>query len=156
MDEGDSICPDTACDLSCGCEWLRMRQTESLHVAIHAAKGCEIGWRKMGDPWIWRQRWVFPFTETTMPKSKISTEKTERLIELVREHPHLYNPRLPEHRDAQFIYNTWGSIARILAVEKFCGKYFTSYRPYSPCAAYMRFSGHTCTTVPSSHMKDFF
>ena len=38
-DEGDSICPDTACDLSCGCEWLRMRQTESLQVAIHAAKG---------------------------------------------------------------------------------------------------------------------
>ena len=43
MDEGDSICPDTACDLSCGCEWLHMRQTESLQVAIHAAKGCEIG-----------------------------------------------------------------------------------------------------------------
>ena len=34
-----AVCPDTACDLSCGCEWLRMRQTESLHVAIHAAKG---------------------------------------------------------------------------------------------------------------------
>ena len=31
-------CPDTACDLSCGCEWLRMRQTESPQVAIHAAK----------------------------------------------------------------------------------------------------------------------
>ena len=38
-DEGDSICPDTACDLSCGCEWLHMRQTESLQVAIHGAKG---------------------------------------------------------------------------------------------------------------------
>ena len=38
-DEGDSICPDTACDLSCCCEWLCMRQTESRHVAIHAAKG---------------------------------------------------------------------------------------------------------------------
>ena len=34
------LCPDTACDLSCGCEWLRMRQTESLQVAIHAAKVC--------------------------------------------------------------------------------------------------------------------
>ena len=33
-----------------GCEWLRMRQTESLHVAIHAAKGYEIGWRKLGNP----------------------------------------------------------------------------------------------------------
>ena len=30
---------DTACDLSYGCDWLRMRQTESLQVAIHAAKG---------------------------------------------------------------------------------------------------------------------
>ena len=49
-DEGDSICPDTACDLSCGCEWLRMRQTESLQVAIHAAKRYEIGWRKLGNP----------------------------------------------------------------------------------------------------------
>ena len=27
--------------LACGCEWLRMRQTESLHVAIHAAKGTQ-------------------------------------------------------------------------------------------------------------------
>ena len=36
--EGDSICQDTALDLSCGCEWLRMRQTESLQVAIHTAK----------------------------------------------------------------------------------------------------------------------
>ena len=88
-----------------------------------------------------------------MPKSKILTGKTEQLIELVRE---LYNPRLPEHRDVQLIHNTWGSIAEVLAVEKFCGKYVTSYTSYSPCAAYMRFCGHTCTTVPSSHMKDFF
>ena len=34
--------PDTACDLSCGCEWLRMRQTESLHVAIQAQKGTQL------------------------------------------------------------------------------------------------------------------
>ena len=32
------ICPDTTCGWSCGCEWLRMRRTESLHVAIHAEK----------------------------------------------------------------------------------------------------------------------
>ena len=56
-----------------------------------------------------------------MPKNKISTGKTEQLIELVREHPYLYNPRLPEHRDVQLIPNTWGSIAEVglLAVEKF-------------------------------------
>ena len=41
------------------------------------------------------------FTLTTTPKSKISMGKTEQLIELVREHPHLYNPRVPEHSDAQ-------------------------------------------------------
>ena len=75
---------------------------------------------------------------------------------LAVEHPHLYNPRLPEHRDVQLIHNTWGRIAELLAVEKLCGKYVTLYRSYSPCAAYMRFSGHTCTTVPSSHMKDSF
>ena len=48
--------------------------------------------------------------------------RTIKLIELVREHPHLYNTRLPEHRDAQFIHNTRGSIASgsLVAVEKFC------------------------------------
>ena len=40
--------------------------------------------------------------------------KTEQPIELVREHPHLYNTRLPEHRDAQLIH--------MHAVEKLCGK----------------------------------
>ena len=29
---------------------LSMRQTESLHVAIHAAKREKIGWRKLGNP----------------------------------------------------------------------------------------------------------
>ncbi len=38
------------CDLSCGCEWLRMRQTESLHVSINVAKRYKIGWRKLGNP----------------------------------------------------------------------------------------------------------
>ena len=47
-----------------------MRKTDSLQVAIHAAKGYEIGWRKLGNPWIGRQSWVFPFTQPTMPKSK--------------------------------------------------------------------------------------
>ena len=58
-----------------------------------------------------------------MPKSKVSKEKTEHLIELVRDHPLLYNPRVPEHKDAQLTFNTWRSIAEILAVGKFGGKY---------------------------------
>ena len=41
------MCPDTACDLSCGCEWLHMRQTESLQVAIHAATGT----KSDGESW---------------------------------------------------------------------------------------------------------
>ena len=43
-------CKRTRVDLSCGCEWLRMRKTESLQVAIHEAKGYEIRWRKLGNP----------------------------------------------------------------------------------------------------------
>ena len=43
-------CKRTRVDLSCGCEWLRMRKTESLQVAIHEAKGYEIRWRKLGYP----------------------------------------------------------------------------------------------------------
>ena len=53
-----------------------------------------------------------------MPKSKVSKEKNEHLIELV-----LYNPRVPEHKDAQLTFNTWRSIAEILAVGTFGGKY---------------------------------
>ena len=80
-----------------------------------------------------------------MPKSKISTGKTEQLIELVLEHPHLYNPRLPEHRDALLIHNTWGSIAEVLAVEKLCGKYITS-------SLIVRFNGiNLCATAISNN-----
>ena len=45
-----------------------------------------------------------------MPKSKTSTGEKEQLVELVPEHPHLYNPRLPEHRDTQlnFIFLLFG------------------------------------------------
>ena len=58
-------CPDTACDLLCGCEWQRMRQTESLHVAIHAAKGTKSDGGSWGireyDVRVWSR---FPFTQT--------------------------------------------------------------------------------------------
>ena len=51
MDESDSIYPDTACDVSCGCDCLRMRQTESLQVPIHAAKGT----KSDGGSWGFRE-----------------------------------------------------------------------------------------------------
>ena len=96
------------CDVSCGCECLPMRQTESLHVAIHAPKGT----KSDGGSWE-SMNMTSEFTQTTMPKkSKISTGNTEQLIELVREHPHVYNPRLPKHRDVQLIHNTWVPYSR--------------------------------------------
>ena len=59
------------------------------------------------DLWIWRQSWVFPFTQTYNYANKQNIDgKTEQIIELVREHPHiLYNPRLAEHRDAQLMHS---------------------------------------------------
>ena len=60
--------------------------------------------------------------KANMPKSNVSLEKTDELIELVRSHPVLYNPRLPKHKDAQLFHNTWKSVAELLRVEKFGGK----------------------------------
>ena len=83
-----------------------MHQTESLHVAIHAAKKVQNRTAEVGESVNMTPE--FPFTQTTRPKSKISTGKREQLIELFLEHPHLYNPRLPEHMYAQLIHDTWG------------------------------------------------
>ena len=47
--------------------------------------------------------------------------ETEQLIEMVREHPCLYDPKLPTYRDAQLVANTWQSIADILARDGFDG-----------------------------------
>ena len=73
--------------------------------------------------------------------------KTEQLIELVREHPHLYYPRLPEHRGAQLNHNTWDSTAEVLAVEKLCGRPLSMSHHIGPTRLVqpiiMRFSGHT-------------
>ena len=55
-------------------------------------------------------------------------EKTEHLIELV-----LYNPRVSEHKDGQLTFNTWKSIAEILVVGKFGGK----YKIHAPCILYI-------------------
>ena len=57
-------------------------------------------------------------------------DKTEHLIELVRDH---INSRVSEHKDGQLIFNTWKSIAEILVVGKFGGK----YKIYAPCILYI-------------------
>ena len=43
------VCPETACDLSCGCEWLRVRQTESIHVAISCGKKVQNRMAEVGE-----------------------------------------------------------------------------------------------------------
>ena len=68
-----------------------------------------------------------------MPKSKVSKKKTGDLIELVRDHSLLYNPSVPEHKDVQLTFNIKRSIAEILAVGKFSGK----YKVMPPCMLYI-------------------
>ena len=65
-------------------------------------------------------------------KANYQRKKYEHLIKLVRGHT-LYNPRVPEHKDAQLTLNTWRSIAKILAVGKFGGK----YKIHGPCILYI-------------------
>ena len=57
-----------------------------------------------------------------MPSSKVSVEDTEKLIELVRQHPLLYDASCPEHKDAQRMRNVWQSIANVMGREKMGGK----------------------------------
>ena len=63
----------------------------------------KIGWgnpeydvRMAFSKWYWRDLYG-----QEMAKSKVSKEKNEYLIELVQDHTLLYNPRVPEHKDAQ-------------------------------------------------------
>ena len=58
-----------------------------------------------------------------MPKGiKIHTSEMEKLIELVRDHPLLYDPTLADYRDAIKVTNAWNSISRILDVVGMNGK----------------------------------
>ena len=68
-----------------------------------------------------------------MAKRKVSKEKNEHLIQLVRDHTLLYNPRVPEHKDAQITLNAWKSTAEILVIGKFGGK----YKIHAPCILYI-------------------
>ena len=95
----------------------------------YAAKGTKSDVRSWGSVDMTSELGVSFHSDNYAKKQNIDG-KTEQLIELVREHPHPYNSRLLEHMDAQLIHNTLGSIAEVLAVEKLCGKYATSYRPY--------------------------
>ena len=79
----------------------------------------------MGESRIWRQNGIFwnyrrDLYGEELPKSKVSKEKNEHLIELVWDHTLLYKPGVPEHKDGQLTLNTRRSIAEILAIGK-CG-----------------------------------
>ena len=56
-------------------------------------------------------------------KFTLSTEEVEKLIELVRRHPCLYDPRSADHKDAQKMVNTWTSVSQIMEKEGMGGEY---------------------------------
>ena len=59
-----------------------------------------------------------------MPRSQLSLfETSEKLIELVRLHPCLYNPTLREYKDIDVSRNTWRSIAKALNMPETSCKY---------------------------------
>ena len=43
------------------------------------------------------------------------------LIEIVRKHAELFDPKLPEYRDANFKKNAWSSVANELPLEATSG-----------------------------------
>lgn len=53
-----------------------------------------------------------------MPRAvKLSPLESEKLIELVRINPVLYDARSSDHKDVQLIHNTWASIADSMGKE---------------------------------------
>ena len=49
-----------------------------------------------------------------MPKQKLRVEQVEYLLEEVRQHPILYDPRSADHKDDERICNTWSSIHGVM------------------------------------------
>ena len=57
-----------------------------------------------------------------MPRIILSVVNTEKLVELVRKHPLLYDPTCHEHKDSQRVHNLWNSIAKVMHFDKMDGK----------------------------------
>ena len=51
-----------------------------------------------------------------MPKALLSSENTERLIELVRKNKVLYDLKDPGYHDADVLANVWESITKALEI----------------------------------------
>lgn len=62
-----------------------------------------------------------------MPKRKTTTEMLEKLVELVRQNPVLYDPKLPGHKDAVRLSNIWKSIATAMEDPEMTGTYVGLY-----------------------------
>ena len=58
-----------------------------------------------------------------MAKHVVSVEELEKLIEVVRGQPCLYDPRNPQHKDADKLKNVWESISKIMGREDLDGQY---------------------------------
>ena len=85
--------------------------------------------------------------EHTMLKSAVSDASSELLIELVRQHPILYDPTCPEHMDAQRMYTILHSFAKSMAKDhKMTGKSFGSLAPFA------REQSSTLTGLPWSSL----
>ena len=54
---------------------------------------------------------------------KFDNQVYEKLIELVRNRPPIYNCRLAEHKDVQLQKNLWKAIADQMEVEGMTGKF---------------------------------
>ena len=60
-----------------------------------------------------------------MASKKITASNIEKLIELVRANPAIYDVQLKEHKDSVLLRNIWESIAAATGVEGMDGKFMT-------------------------------
>jgi len=61
-----------------------------------------------------------------MPRMKnsidlLTKETTEKLIEIVRDNPALYNASLPEYKDASIVKNLWISVTKEMKIDGLTG-----------------------------------
>ena len=63
-----------------------------------------------------------------MPRTKSSNREIEKLIELVRRNPFLYDTSKDDHKDKQKVENAWSSIAKTMDKDDATGKIYLDLR----------------------------
>ena len=58
-----------------------------------------------------------------MASKKITASNIEKMIELVRVNPAIYDVKLKEHKDSVLLKNIWESISAAMGVEGMDGKF---------------------------------